>query len=105
LNDETRTQTVVGQGHDPCGEASPLQNQASKSVPTLRYRKPADRRSRVQRWRDAVADLQALKTITRLGSRPENMADGATPDALRAICDLDLSELQSIVPPKGFGRN
>jgi hypothetical protein len=33
------------------------------------------------------------------------MADGATPDALRAICDLDLSELQSIVPPKGFGRN
>jgi hypothetical protein len=40
---------------------------------TLRYRNPADRRSRFQRW--------------------------------HAICDLDLSELQSIVPPKDFGRD
>jgi len=40
-----------------------------------------------------------------LEALPENMADGATAEALRAICDLDLSELQSIVPPKGFGRN
>jgi len=40
-----------------------------------------------------------------LDALPENMADSATADALRAICDLDLSELQSIVPPKGFGRD
>ena len=38
-----------------------------------------------------------------LEALPENMADGATAEALRAICDLDLSELQSIVPPKVLG--
>ena len=35
----------------------------AEGVPTFRYRKPADRRSRVQRWHDAIADLQVLKTI------------------------------------------
>ena len=77
----------------------------AEGVPTLRY--PADRRSRVQRWRDAVAGLQALQNDYQawLEALPENMADGATAEALRAICDLDLSELQSIVPPKGLGRN
>jgi hypothetical protein len=79
----------------------------AEGVPTFRYRKPADRRSRVQRWHDAIADLQALQDDYQawLEALPENMADGATADALRAICDLDLSELQSIVPPKGFGRD
>jgi hypothetical protein len=24
---------------------------------------------------------------------------------LRAICELDLSELQAIIPPRGFGRD
>jgi len=28
-----------------------------------------------------------------------------TAEALRAICDLDLTELQAIVPPRGFGRD
>ena len=79
----------------------------AEGVPTLRYRKPADRRSRVQRWHDAVADQQELQSDYQawLEALPENMADSATEDALRAICDLDLSELQSIVPLKGFGRN
>ena len=26
-------------------------------------------------------------------------------EALQAICDLDLTELQAIVPPRGFGRD
>jgi hypothetical protein len=30
-------------------------------TPTFRYRKPIDRRSRVQRWCDAVAELQDLQ--------------------------------------------
>jgi hypothetical protein len=68
----------------------------AEGVPTLRY--PADRRSRVQRWRDAVAGLQALQNDYQAWLE-------ALPEALRAICDLDLSELQSIVPPKGLGRN
>jgi hypothetical protein len=71
-------------------------------MPTFRYRKPADRRSRIQRWHDEGASKRLPGLAQAL---PENMADGATADALRAICDLDLSELQSIVPPKGFGRD
>ena len=79
----------------------------AERAPTLRYRRPADRRSRVQRWLDAVSELQELQGeyLVWLDALPENMADSATADALRAICDLDLSELQSIVPPKGFGRD
>ena len=58
----------------------------AEGAPTLRYRKPANRRSRVQRWRDAVADLQALQSDYQawLEALPENVADSATADALRA---------------------
>ncbi len=35
---------------------------------------------------------------------PENMAESATADALRVICDYDLSELEALEPPRGFGR-
>jgi len=75
--------------------------------PTLRYRKPVDRRSRVQRWRDAVSELQELQDEYQawLDALPQNMEDSATAEALRAICDLDLSELEGIVPPRGFGRD
>ena len=76
-------------------------------TPTLRYRKPIDRRSRVQRWCDAVAELRDLQDDYQawLDALPQNMEDSATAEALRAICDLDLSELQSIAPPRGFGRD
>jgi hypothetical protein len=75
--------------------------------PTLRYRKPVDRRSRVQRWRDAVMELQELQDEYQawLDALPQNMEDSTTAEALRAICDLDLSELEGIVPPRGFGRD
>jgi hypothetical protein len=75
--------------------------------PTLRYRKPVDRRSRVQRWRDAVSELQELQDEYQawLDALPENMEDSATAEALRTICDLDLSELEAIVPPRRFGRD
>jgi len=42
---------------------------------------------------------------TWLDSLPENLAESATAEALRAICDLDLSELDSVEPPPGFGRD
>jgi hypothetical protein len=72
----------------------------------IKYRKPADRRSRPQRWRDAVAELVELQADcqTWLDAVPENLADGATAEALRAICELDLSVLE-IDPPRGFGRD
>ena len=76
-------------------------------APKLRYRKPADRRSRPQRWHDAVAELMELQTDyqTWLDALPENLADNATADRLRTVCELDLSELASAEPPRGFGRD
>ena len=40
-----------------------------------------------------------------LESLPDSLQDSATAEALRTMCDLDLSELQAIVPPRGFGRD
>jgi len=40
-----------------------------------------------------------------LDALPNNQQDGATADVLRAICDIDLAELQAIEPPRGFGRD
>src|SRR5271157_492204 len=76
-------------------------------APKIRYRKPADRRRRPQRWRDAVAELVELQGDYQawLDGLPPSLVDSATADALRAICDLDLSELQGIEPPRGFGRD
>ena len=76
-------------------------------APKIRYRKPADRRGRPQRWRDAVAELVELQGDYQawLDALPPSCADSATADALRAICELDLSELQGIEPPRGFGRD
>jgi hypothetical protein len=34
-----------------------------------------------------------------------SLAGSATADALRAICDLDLSELENAEPPRGFGQD
>ena len=75
--------------------------------PITRIRRPADLRSRAQRWHDAVAVLVALQAQYAgwLETMPESLQGGTTAEALRAICDLDLSELQAIDPPKGFGRD
>src|SRR3954462_2276501 len=40
-----------------------------------------------------------------LATLPENLAGSTTADALRLICDLDLEELASVEPPRGFGRD
>jgi len=79
----------------------------AQSVSKLRYRHPADRRSRSQRWRDAVAELLELQFSYQAwrDALPENLVDSATADALRTICDLDLSELENAEPPLGFGRD
>jgi hypothetical protein len=76
-------------------------------APATRTRRPADHRSRARRWRDAVAELIELQAqyAAWLETLPDNQHDGATADALRAVCDLDLTELQAIDPPRGFGRD
>jgi hypothetical protein len=69
-------------------------------------RRPIERRPRCQRWNDTVGTTVALQAeqANWLGL-PENQQDSALAVALRAIVELDLSELQAIVPPRGFGRN
>jgi hypothetical protein len=86
---------------------TPYRAKQAAGTPTFRYRKPVDRRSKLQRWRQAVAELRDLQDEYQawLEALPQNMEDSATAEALRTICDLDLSELESIVPPRGFGRD
>lgn len=75
-------------------------------VAKVRYRTPTDRRSRPQRWRDAVEELVELQAGYQawLDGLPEGLADSATADALRAVCEVDLSGLD-VEPPRGFGRD
>jgi hypothetical protein len=80
---------------------------AEGAPPKIKYRKPADRRSRPQRWRDAVTELVEMQAGYQvwLDALPEILADGAMAEALRAICDYDFSELENLEPPRGFGRD
>jgi hypothetical protein len=76
-------------------------------APVVRVRRPADRRSRIQRWNDTIAalvDIQA-EYARWLEALPDNQQDTAMAEALQAIVELDLSELQTIEPPRGFGRD
>jgi hypothetical protein len=76
-------------------------------IKVIRTRRPLDHRSRAKRWCDAVAELSTLQPqyAAWLEALPENLQDSAIAEALQAICDLDLTELQAIIPPRGFGRD
>jgi hypothetical protein len=76
-------------------------------VPIVRVRRLLDHRGRARRWTDHVTGLVTAQVefAAWLESLPDSLQDSATAEALRAICDLDLSELQAIVPPRGFGRD
>ena len=76
-------------------------------APVVRTRRPMDHRGRARRWNDGIAELIELQAeyAARLESLPENLQDTATAEALRAICELDLTELQAVSPPRGFGRD
>jgi hypothetical protein len=79
----------------------------ASGTPVIRTRRPADHRSRARRWDGAVAELTKLQAEydAWLQNLPQNLQDTATAEALRAISELDLGELQAIVPPRGFGRD
>jgi hypothetical protein len=81
--------------------------QAEQAAPPVRYRRPHDRRSRPQRWHDAVAELLRLQGEYAAwhDALPENLKDTPTADALQVIVEIDLDELAAIVPPRGFGRD
>jgi hypothetical protein len=76
-------------------------------APIIRVRRPSDRRSRIQRWNDTIAELVSLQAeyAAWLEALPDNQQETATAEALQANVDLDLCELQAIEPPRGFGRD
>ena len=76
-------------------------------TPVIRIRRPADHRGRAKRWTSHVVGLveAQIEYAAWLDGLPENLPDSALAEALQAICDLDLAELQAIIPPRGFGRD
>jgi hypothetical protein len=76
-------------------------------APVVRLRRPADRRRRIKQWHDTVSTLINLQTeyAKWLDALPDNQRDGATTESLQTIVELDLSELQTIEPPRGSGRD
>ena len=80
---------------------------ASVSPVATRPRRPTDRRSRPQRWRDAVRKLLSLQAAYAdwLAALPDSLQGSATAEALEAIVELDLSDLAGVEPPRGYGRD
>lgn len=76
-------------------------------APVIRTRRPADHRGRARRWTDYVTGLvkAQVEYAAWLESLPDNLRDSPLAEALQAISDLDLTELQAIEPPRGFGRD
>ena len=72
-----------------------------------RARRPTDRRSRPQRWRDAVIELLTLQGeyANWLTALPDSVRDSTMAEVLEAIVDIDLAPLVEIVPPRGYGRD
>jgi hypothetical protein len=104
-------------GREPEGEA-PLSNAARQALYRARHKEvqPAvivrtrrliDRRSRIQRWHDAVTELVDIQArcAAWLDAMPESLRGTATAEALQTISDLDLDVLTAIEPPRGYGRD
>jgi hypothetical protein len=72
-----------------------------------RTRRRSDRRSRPQRWRDAVNELLALQVeyADWLAALLESLHDSTTAQALEAIAELDLAAIADIELPRGYGRD
>lgn len=82
-------------------------HRTEKPAPVVRYRQPIDRRTRPQRWHEAVAELLALQAdyVAWADALPDSLRDTATAEALQAMVDLDLDALTVIEPPRGYGRD
>ena len=75
--------------------------------PPVHYRRPRDRRSRPQRWRDAVQALLDLQAEYQdwLDNLPDNLQASAVAERLQVICEYDFGDLEALEPPRGFGRD
>jgi len=85
-----------------------LDSAATPGAPqTVQPRTPPRGRTRPQRWHAAVAELVVLQAeyADWLEALPEATRDGATGEALQAMVDLDLEQIITIEPPRGYGRD
>jgi hypothetical protein len=74
--------------------------------PVIRYRCPQDRRSRPQRWAEAVETLREIQEGYQawLDNLPEHLQGSPVAEKLEAVCALDLEALE-VELPLGFGRD
>jgi hypothetical protein len=81
----------------------------TKPPVVVRYRRPADRRSRPERWADAVQTLADMLDQFQewRDNLPSSLKDSATAEALDAVLELrgHVEDLQAVELPKGFGRD
>jgi hypothetical protein len=59
----------------------------------------------VQSSNGSLPSRANIPRFLRPETLPDNQQDSALAETLRAIIELDLSELQAIEPPRGFGRD
>jgi hypothetical protein len=82
---------------------------ASEKPVVLRYRRPADRRSKAKQWNDAVDTLLGILDGYQAwrDNMPTGVSDSATAQHLDDVLALrDMVEpLQGVDLPKGFGRD
>jgi hypothetical protein len=80
-----------------------------EGMPSVQYRRPADRRTRPQRWAEAVQTLADLLDDYEQWREnlPSSLEESATAERLDELIQLrDLVEqLQAAELPKGFGRD
>jgi hypothetical protein len=78
--------------------------QERRSPPVAPTRRIAPR---PRRWAAAVAALLDLQEEYRawLDTLPANLEGSRLADKLQTIVELDLEELQTIDPPRGYGRD
>ena len=75
--------------------------------PLTKFRRPVDRRSRRQRWLDAVRTLLELQVEYQewFDNLPDSLRESAQAEKLAAICEADIEYLEPLDPPRGYGRD
>jgi hypothetical protein len=78
-------------------------------VKTVAYRRPKDRRSRLQQWQDAVQTLIEVMDAYQewRDSLPPGMEESLTAERLDAALELRelIEQLEAAELPRGFGRD
>jgi hypothetical protein len=86
-----------------------LRAKQTAGVKPVRYRRPADRRSRPRQWADAIDTLYRCLDAYQAwrDALPDNLAEAAIGEQLDAVLELreHVEALQAAELPKGFGRS